>query len=564
MNKVVLLAVNAKYIHSSLSVWALAAGIQQFARAEVETTVVEATINQNAADIAAGVAAHAPALVGVSTYIWNANLLPQLLCGLRARLPQAVIVLGGPEATFNAEHWLRHGANYVLRGEGERSFPALADALFSKAPPAGLLAGIPGLCRLADGRFTANPEEILNETPPNPYTPAWFGALGGRIAYLETSRGCPFSCAFCLSGQDAVRFFPLERAKQQLSALSHAGAQTVKLVDRTFNCNPARAYELFAYVIGLDTGCRFHFEVAADLFDEDTLSLLKTAPPGRIQLEAGIQSFYAPTLSAVSRRTDLKKVARNISALLSGGNIHVHVDLIAGLPLETFAEFQKSFNSAYALGAHQLQLGFLKLLHGCALRAGARALELHFADEAPYEITENAWMTAGELDTLRKVEDALEHAYNSGRFLSALQYVLAATGMLPFDLYCGLGRHAPHGGMPLGEYAQQLYTYFCGLPGVRREILRDHMVCDLLAGAKGESLPPALRVQDARHRLVAKTAADFYGRSVPRRETAVLRGRGQGVFVGPVQNRVTGLWGLHFVELPAQKATGQKKKKKRP
>ena len=258
MHKIVLLAVNAKYIHSSLSVWAIASGISHFSRTAVETAVVEATINQRADAIATRVAAHAPQLVGVSAYIWNARLLPEILVGLRAALPRAVIVLGGPEASFNAEFWLSHGADYVLRGEGERSFPALADALVLESP----LADIPGLCRLVQGRFSANTDEVMAETPPDPYSPEWLRALNGRIAYLETSRGCPFSCAFCLSGQDSVRFFPIRRAKRQLLALSRSGAKSVKLVDRTFNCNADRAYDLFDYVIRMDTDCCFHFEVA--------------------------------------------------------------------------------------------------------------------------------------------------------------------------------------------------------------------------------------------------------------------------------------------------------------
>ncbi len=546
MHKIVLLALNAKYIHSSLSVWALAGGVSRFACAEVKTIVVEGTINQSPDTVVAQVAAHTPAIIGISTYIWNARLLPQILDGLHRALPQAALVLGGPEASFTAEHWLLNGADYVLRGEGERSFPALVDAILGKRP----LAGIPGLCRLAEGKFCANAEEVLAEAPPDPYSAAWLSALGGRIAYLETSRGCPFSCAFCLSGQAQIRFFPLERAKSQLLALSRCGAKTIKLVDRTFNCNRERAYALFAYVIALETDCCFHFEVAADLFDEPTLALLKTAPPGRIQLEAGIQSFYEPTLEAILRRTKLAKVTQNIKALLSGGNIHVHIDLIAGLPLESFAEFQNSFNSAYVLGAHQLQLGFLKLLQGSLLRAQAQTLDIQFEVQPPYEILQNRWISAEELDILRKTEDALEHAYNSGRFWFSLQYVLGATGLPPFALYRGLGEAAPHGSRPLSQYAGCLYGYFLTLPGVQPTLLRDCLVCDLLASAKGESLPPVLRVQDVRHKQVAKLAAEVLGRAAPRREIAVLASRGEGVFASAERDPVTGRFRLHFVELP--------------
>ena len=546
MCKIVLLAINARYIHSSLSVWALAGGISNYTRSAVETTVVEATINQSAKMIVEQVIVQSPTIIGISTYIWNANLLPEILNNLHQSLPQAVIVLGGPEASFNAEHWISHGADYVIRGEGERSFPALVDALIAESS----LANVPGLCRLEDGKFNKNREKALQEIPTNPYSVEWFSSLKGRIAYLETSRGCPFSCAFCLSGQGAARFFSIEYAKRQLSALSLSGAKTIKLVDRTFNCDPDRAYILFDFVINMDTDCCFHFEVAADMFNERVIALLETAPPGRIQLEAGLQSFFEPTLHAVSRRVDIKKLERNIHAILFGENIHIHIDLIAGLPLETFTEFQNSFNRAYALGAHKLQLGFLKLLHGSVLRAQAKEFEIEFSQLPPYEIISNAWISAAELEILHKAEDALEHTYNSGRFLSTLSYVLTAAQMNPFDLYCSIGEQVPHNSMALTQYAQKLYEYFCGLPGVCDNLLRDTMVCDILAGAKGTSFPPVLRVMNKRHNLVAKMAADFLGHTVSRRDTAVMVSRNQGVFAGDKRNRVTELFELFFVELP--------------
>ena len=626
MHKIVLLAINARYIHSSLSVWALAGGITNYVRSAAETetaeiaavetkatetkvteleatepvtaktgagkiaaleaaaaetavagtsaavtaaadiAVIETTINQSVEVIAGQVEAENPSIIGISTYIWNARLLPDILNILRQSLPRAVIVLGGPEASFNARHWLSLGADYVLRGEGECSFPVLIEAILKgltltemprvcKSEEEQLLESIPGLCWLAEGQFRENAERAPTGTPPtgmpsDPYSPAWFSSLKGRIAYLETSRGCPFTCAFCLSGYGRVRFFPLERAKQQLSALSLTGARTIKLVDRTFNCNPDRAYTLFEYIIHMDTDCCFHFEVAADLFDERTIALLGTAPPGRIQLEAGLQSFFEPTLLAVSRHTDIQKLERNIRAIRSFENIHLHIDLIAGLPLETFTEFQNSFNRAYTLGAHKLQLGFLKLLHGSALRAQAQELKIEYSQLPPYEIISSAWISAAELDILHKAEDALEHTYNSGRFLSALSYVLTAAHMDPFELYRSIGENVAHNSMPLIRYAEKLYVYFCGLPGIRSELLRDIMVCDILTGAKGTSLPPLLRIMDKRHNNVAKMAAEYLGHKASRRDTAVLATLNQGVFAGAERNRVTGLFELHFVDLP--------------
>jgi hypothetical protein len=528
----VLLAVNAKYVHSSLSVWALAAGVSRYARLAHDVEVVEATIHHENGDIAEQVAAFGPDVVGVSSYIWNAAKLPGLLGTLRKRLPDAALVLGGPEASHNVEYWMARGADHVLCGEGERSFPALLDTLVGREGPLPE-TGAEG----EDGGWA------------DPYTEAYFHALGGRIAYLETSRGCPFRCAFCLSGEGSgVRFLPLDQAKERITRLSRSGARTIKLVDRTFNCDAKRAYTLFEVIIGLDTPCTFHFEVAADLFDGRTLSLLRSAPPGRIQLEAGLQSFHEPALNAVSRRTDLERAAGNIRALVRGRNIHVHVDLIAGLPYETPADFQDSFDRAYALGAHDLQLGFLKLLHGSVLREQADALGIRYGEKPPYEIAGSPWLSAGDIQALKHAENALRHTYNKGRFLSALEYVLSVSGLRPFGLFHTLGRAAPNRGVQLEDYAGQVYGCCVTLPGVDADELRDRMVCDWLGMVKGKNMPSFLKRTDSRQESVIKAAETRLGRKPGRAETAVLRS-GQGVFVdGADRDPVTGLYRLHFAD----------------
>jgi radical SAM superfamily enzyme YgiQ (UPF0313 family) len=359
----VILAINAKYVHSSLSAWSLYSGVSRYARHSHDVRVVETTINNPDDEIISLVVAHKPDVVGVSTYIWNAGRLPSILKRLRELMPEALFVLGGPEASYNAGYWLKHGADFVLYGEGERSFPAFLDSLDDNL--------------YANGKsdFTGNHNGKSLLTPAtepiddwfDTYNDNYFSALNGRIAYLETSRGCPYSCAFCLSGRESsmvgdtesisgcrssavenqrslsygqspekagVRFLHIDAAKELLRKLSKTGSKTVKLVDRTFNCNPDRSYHIFEYIIGLKADCCFHFEVAADLFDARTLSLLKTAPPGLIQFEAGIQSFFEPALKASSRQSNLIKIEQNIRSLLLGRNIHIHVDLIAGLPYE--------------------------------------------------------------------------------------------------------------------------------------------------------------------------------------------------------------------------------------
>ncbi len=533
MSKIVLLAINSKFIHTSLSVWSLAAGISQFAKYSHEVKVIEATIHMETAEIAKQIEACTPDIVGISAYIWNSDKLPDLLKILREHLPKVLLVLGGPEATYNAESWIDNGANCVLRVEGEWSLPALLDD-FSQNKQ---IAPISEFCK-------------TSEIPPDPYSDEYFAALGGRLAYLETSRGCPFSCEFCLSGSSEVRFFPIERAKSHLTRLASSGTQTVKLVDRTFNCNPERAYELFKHVIEMETACCFHFEVAADLFDERTLELLATAPPARIQLEIGLQSFFKPALQAVSRKTDIDKAAENIKKLLDAKNIHVHVDLIAGLPFEGLADFQTSFDNAYALGAHNLQLGFLKLLHGSGLREKATDLGLIYDENPPYEIISNPWICKAELDILRQTENALQRTYNSGKLLRSMEYVLNATSLSAFAFYSWLGDAVPNHGMELSDYAYLVYEYCCTLSGVDAAELRDCMVCDWLAAVKGKNLPENLKISDKRLKKVAEIAKNQLGRNLQRCEVAVLSTESRAVFVDANdQDPVTGLYKLYFIQI---------------
>jgi len=377
----------------------------------------------------------------------------------------------------------------------------------------------------------------------------YISTLKGRLAYLETSRGCPYQCAFCLSGGSKLRFFPLETAKKQLLKLSRSRAKTIKLIDRTFNCNSQRAFELFEYVISLDTECCFHFEVAADLFDGHQLKLLGTAPPGRIQFEAGLQSYHEPTLKAVSRKADLEKADENIRALLAPGNIHIHVDLIAGLPYETLPIFVNGFNRAYLLGAHDLQLGFLKLLHGSALRKQAEELGIQYQESPPYEIICNPWISIGDIRILKQTENALRHTHNKSRFLSAIKYVLSATGLHPFALFHKLGAFIENHGLSLEIYAKMVHDCFLAIPGVNKDELQACMIYDWLAMVRGKNMPGFLRRPDNRRKQVIAHVERKIGRTIGREEVAFLPS-GESIFVD-VNSRdaVTGLYKLQKVEL---------------
>ena len=422
-------------------------------------------------------------------------------------MPQVPIILGGPEVTFNPEPYLADGmCDYVLCGEGEIAFTRLCDALIADED---ILEG----CGIAYWDKTARkavlPEPIVCEDLAeleSPYTPEYLAKLPGRIAYMESSRGCPFSCAFCLSGAcRGVRNFPMESVKRAILLLWRSGVNTVKFIDRTFNADRKRAEEILLFILENypnEPSVSFHFEVAADRLAPTTLALLENAPRGLFQLEAGLQSFNPKTLEAVARHTDLDKLCVNVRRLLASGNAHIHVDLIAGLPYEGFDSFRDSFNKAYALHADMLQLGFLKLLYGSALRESADEYAYVFDENPPYEIRSTAWLSAHEMEVLHGVENACDRLHNSGRFGKTLEYVLQSTGLEPFDLLRAFGAKPA---MPLDQYTALAFEFFASLDGVERAVLRDKMCRDRLMSNRSGKLPDCLKIKDTR--LAAVTAA---------------------------------------------------------
>lgn len=553
-----LVSLNSKYVHSSIAVWYLAAAAGKACSESISVEVSEYTINQPEEETVQKIAAKKPDVLAFSCYIWNISLILKILPKLKESLPRAIIVLGGPEVSYNPEEVLGKapGIDTIICGEGEAPFPQLLNCLESGDD----LAGIPGLCfRLPDHKVQCNPPAPPLTEPPSPYSDAYLQSLGGRISYLETSRGCPFSCAFCLSGISGqnVRFFDTQRAKNELLLLANSGTQTVKLVDRTFNCNPARSYELFQFIIenagsSIPPGICFHFEVAADLFDQKTLDLLAAAPPGLIQLEAGLQTFNPQTLEAVSRKTDTKRLEANIRALLAGQNIHIHIDLIAGLPHEGLDSFADSFDHAYSLSPHMLQLGFLKMLHGSALRGQAPELGYSYSTKPPYEVLSSPWLSQEDLQIITFAEYALEKLYNSGRFLLTLAYVLKAAEARPFGLFCAFGEKSYGIGAtaPLNDFARFAYEYFTGLPGVQPDMLRDQMVCDFLSF--GCKIPDFLKREDKEYKAaLSRIRKDYFnGKNDIKINAALLYAGGKrAVFADGPKNTAGGRYPLQIISL---------------
>ena len=499
--RLTIVGIAGKYIHQSLAPWCLKAGLRQYG-VKSPCRVLEFNINQPLHQALEALMATRPQIAGFSCYIWNISMVRSLAASLKILSPQTVIVLGGPEAGSRPKRILKEipQADYVISGPGEYAFAELCKRLEAGED----IGAIPGLTFKRPEGVLSNPPAPMPLAPPDPYTKECLSHINGRIVYVETSRGCPFRCTFCLSGQEeAVSFLPLDAAKRRLLKAAASGAKTIKLVDRTFNCHRERAAALFRFLIrkyqesAFQDVC-FHFEVAADLFDDRMLALLKTAPPGLFQMEAGLQSFHEKTLEACQRKTDVSRLCRNIAALHSGQNIHLHLDLISGLPYEDFPAFGESVDKAIALRPHMLQLGFLKLLHGSRLRAQCAEFGIEHSDDPPYEILKNKWLSFDELCRLKRCEEALDRLYNSGKFRRTLELAFAKSGVSPFQLFCRLGGifAAQPGNLSLDHCTALTYGFLQTLSGISAAALRDAMAHDRLATDNTGRLPECLAVKD--------------------------------------------------------------------
>ena len=504
-----LCVLNAKYVHAAPAPYCLAAGVSAFAP-DISVAVCEGTVNEGQDVVLARLLGHEAQVLTFSCYIWNITETLALCAAIKAARPQTVLVLGGPEVSYRAKDVLLHNAcvDYILAGEGEESVPALLSALQTGQKP----KDIAGLCCRTENGVQISAPAVLKGTPPTPYTGAYKNAIGGRIAYLETSRGCPYACAFCLSGAcGAPRYFALDGVYENILALATSGTQTVKLVDRTFNANARHANAILRFILAHygkeipDTVC-FHFEIAGDILTQEMLDILKSAPRGAFQLEIGIQSLSEKTLLAVRRKTDTARLLQNLRALIAMRNMHIHIDLIAGLPQEDLAGFIDGFNRAYALGADMLQMGFLKRLSGSAMANEPQAFPMQCAPTPPYEVQETPWLCAADIAALKSAEDALERLYNSGRFIKTLEYVLNATGLTPYALFAAVGAAAPK--TTLDAYIAQIQACFTALAGVNVALLRDAMVEDVLTATSLGKLPAALRVPDERLKQAVRAFAE--------------------------------------------------------
>lgn len=419
--KLLLCAVNAKYIHSNLAIYSLKAYSEQTALANGwEVRRKEYTINHYQDEILRDIYQEKADVVVFSCYIWNMTMIFDLCTDLKLASPQTQIWLGGPEVSYDSEQVLRchPEISLIMSGEGEKTFESLL---------AGKDRGeIPGITYRDAGRITANPAVSLLPMDELPFVYEHMEEFAHRIVYYESSRGCPFSCSYCLSSIDkTVRFRSLDKVFAELDFFLRHRVPQVKFVDRTFNCNPGRARQIWKYLEEHDNGVtNFHFEIAADLIEDADLQIMKQMRPGLIQLEIGVQSTYEPTIREIHRRMDLGKLREQVSRIKAMGNIHQHLDLIAGLPYEDLDQFQKSFCDVYEMEPDQLQLGFLKVLKGSYMAEHAEEYGLVYRHKPVYEVISTRWMSYDDILQLKKIEEMVEIYYNSSQFRHTLAYLL--------------------------------------------------------------------------------------------------------------------------------------------
>ena len=501
--KIIISCLNSKFVHASLSPWCLAAGVREYSKETHDVSVLESTINGDTESFAHKIIGEKPDVVAFSCYIWNITKTLEICHFIKENL-NCKIVLGGPEVAYRTKDVLERYEfiDFVLSGEGEWTFPDFLDNL------SGDLSLVSGLTYRQNGKIIMVAEKEYSDTPPSPFIDEFFENLNGRIAYIETARGCPYRCAFCLSGRcSPLRFFEIERVKEDIIKLSNSGTKTVKFVDRTFNANEKRANEILLFIKenygkSIPENVCFHFEIAGDILRESTLEILSVMPYGAVQLEIGMQSFNEDVLKTINRKTNTKKLIENIKKLISFNNMHIHIDLIAGLTGEDLESFKKSFNIGYSLKAHMLQMGFLKLLYGAEMRENSEKYPCTFMDEPPYEVTSTPCLSAEEIKTLKNCEDALDRLYNSGRFLFTLDYLTEEIGILPFDIFNDFGNDVDGNKMRLSDYAEKLYNFFS--TKCDKEILREKILCDLLCCSSSVQIPDVLKVKDPLYKKAKK------------------------------------------------------------
>ena len=496
--KILLVACNAKYIHSNLAVYDLQAYASDYAD---HIVLKEYTINQQKDDIMRDIYLEHPDVVCVSCYIWNLSFVKELMADLIKILPGADFWAGGPEVSYDAEKFLTENSEFkgVMVGEGEETFKELAGHYVEKNPQN--LKNMTGICYRDGDQIIHNGWRQIMDLSSIPFIYKDLSEFKNRIIYYESSRGCPFSCSYCLSSIDKkLRFRDTETVKKELQFFIDNKVPQVKFVDRTFNCKHDHAMAIWKYINEHDNGVtNFHFEISADLLREEELQEMSTMRPGLIQLEIGVQSTNPDTIKAIHRTMDFEKLKGIVDRIHSFGNIHQHLDLIAGLPYEDYDSFRHSFNDVYALKPQQLQLGFLKVLKGSHMMEMCKEYGIVYKTQEPYEVLSTKWLDYDHVLKLKTVENMVEVYYNSGQFQNTLEYL---ENFFPdaFSIYERLGSFYMEKGYGDVSHTRMrryeiLLEFLEDVPEISVDQVKDQMVYDLYLRENLKSRPGFARDQ---------------------------------------------------------------------
>lgn len=495
--RVLLTTLNSKFIHSNLALRYLKASLKHL---PLTLIMDEFTINDHLERVVGDIYRHKPDIIALSCYIWNIRETLMVVESIKKVIPDSVVVLGGPEVSYDSVSLLEENTevDVIVKGEGEITFPFLIERLMNNKP----LDDVEGITYRKAGTIIENRDRTpLSDLDalPFPYEEG-FQDLDNRIVYYETTRGCPFQCQYCLSSiNPGVRYLSLDRVRKDIKTFIDAGIPQVKLVDRTFNCNPKRARDIFRMIMEMGGNTNFHFEICGDLLDDETLDLLKDAPPGLFQFEIGVQSTRVETLEAIRRKTDFDKLSERVKILKGYRNIHLHLDLIAGLPGENYLSFQRSFNDVYKLKPDRLQLGFLKLLKGSGIRKDAEIWEYKYLSQPPYEVLENRDISYGEMLMLKDVEDLVERYYNTHRYTNGLEYLGQLFGGDYYALYEDFARYwrtKGYAGLShsLIRHYEIFIEYGLSIDGIDGEYFKDLIRLDYASQGKPSRYPKGIDV----------------------------------------------------------------------
>ena len=496
--KILLVACNAKYIHSNLAVYDLQAYASDYAD---HIVLKEYTINQQKDDIMRDIYLEHPDVVCVSCYIWNLSFVKELMADLIKILPGADFWAGGPEVSYDAEKFLAENSEFkgVMVGEGEETFKELAGYYVEKNPQN--LKDMTGICYRDGDQIIHNGWRQIMDLSSIPFIYKDLSEFKNRIIYYESSRGCPFSCSYCLSSIDKkLRFRDTETVKKELQFFIDNKVPQVKFVDRTFNCKHDHAMAIWKYINEHDNGVtNFHFEISADLLREEELQEMSTMRPGLIQLEIGVQSTNPDTIKAIHRTMDFEKLKGIVDRIHSFENIHQHLDLIAGLPYEDYDSFRHSFNDVYALKPQQLQLGFLKVLKGSHMMEMCKEYGIVYKTQEPYEVLSTKWLDYDHVLKLKTVENMVEVYYNSGQFQNTLEY-LENFFQDAFSIYERLGSFYMEKGYGDVSHTRMrryeiLLEFLEDVPEISMDQVKDQMVYDLYLRENLKSRPGFARDQ---------------------------------------------------------------------